>query len=112
MFVRGVIEAVDFEDKMRSRMKKEDRDLISKQPGVALDEDHIAGVMGKFHWSRGQDERGHYIAYYDKWDLEIPDAQSGVGKILDRGQRKLARPFELYDRLYYDPKTFRPLPGQ
>lgn len=56
-------------------------------------------VMGSYTLSRGSDERGYYISYYDKWDLKVPlEADGFIGK-----------PYEIYDRLYYDPKTFEPI---
>ena len=50
--------------------------------------------MGNYTLSEGQDEKGNYISYYDRWDLDIPGA-SIIGK-----------PFEIYDRIYYNPETF------
>lgn len=56
------------------------------------------GVLANFTLDRGQDERGPYISYYDRYDLDrVPLADRVVG-----------RPFELYDRLYYDPDTLEP----
>ncbi len=57
-----------------------------------------ANVMGAFSWSKGVDENGHYIAYYDKWDLSNPIEKISI----------IGKPFEIYDRLYYDPVTFEP----
>ena len=54
-------------------------------------------VMGNFQWTKGEDESGHYIAYYDRWDLDVP---------LERGEGFFGQPFEIYDRMYYDPITF------
>lgn len=64
------------------------------------------GVMGRYTISRGKDEKGSYVSYYDKWDLNpglITNNQeasefAGVGK-----------PFEIYGRIYYDPKTGEPV---
>jgi hypothetical protein len=58
-------------------------------------------VMGNYALSVGRDSRGPYISYHDRWDLEYPIN----GKLIDT---TAGRPFELYDRLYYDPKTFEP----
>ena len=57
----------------------------------------IHSVMGYFQWTKGEDVRGHYIAYYDRWDLDVP---------LERGEGFFGQPFEIYDRIYYDPVTF------
>jgi hypothetical protein len=58
--------------------------------------DRSTGVMGFYTLTKGQDEKGHYISYYDRWDLEgsIEGKEGVIGK-----------PFEIYDRIYYDPKT-------
>jgi hypothetical protein len=64
-----------------------------------IKKDQIAGIMGDYTMSIGEDEKGSYVSYYDKWDLDqIPIEKNGfVGK-----------PYEIYDRLYYDPETFEP----
>ena len=49
-----------------------------------------------FQWSKGEDEKGKYIAYYDIWDLNVPIEKDGKGA---------GKPFEIYDRIYYDPQT-------
>lgn len=54
-------------------------------------------VMGNFVIGKGKDERGTYISYYDKWDLDIP---------FEKGHGFFGKPFEIYDRIYYDPTTF------
>ncbi len=60
-------------------------------------EDKASGVMGHYTVSRGEDARGIYISYYDRWDLKGSlEGKKGV----------VGRPFEVYDRIYYDPKTF------
>lgn len=50
----------------------------------------------------GQDEKGSYVYYYDKWDF----AGGLANNILVKG---VGKPFEIYDRLYYDPMTFEPI---
>lgn len=54
--------------------------------------------LGRFQWTKGRDKRGPYIAYYDIWDLAANPFEGVIGK-----------PFEVYDRIYYDPKTFKPI---
>src|SRR3989344_178657 len=56
-------------------------------------------VMFPYKVSLGKDTKGSYISYYDKWDL----ASFLATNPLTRG---IGRPFEIYDRLYYDPITF------
>lgn len=57
-------------------------------------------ALGNLTLSKGQDEHGHFISLYDNWDLKVPGANTLIG-----------RPFEIYDRLYYDPRTLRPIEG-
>lgn len=45
------------------------------------------GVMGQFKIDRGEDERGKYVSYYDKWDM---------------AKKEFGKPFEIYDRVYYE----------
>lgn len=67
--------------------------------GRFVDNQRAGEPMGHFTWTRGADEKGSYISYYDKWNLDIPMEQDGF----------IGKPFEIYDRLYYDPATFEPL---
>lgn len=55
------------------------------------------GVMGEFTISLGQDEKGHYISYYDLWNLE---------KSVEGEKGLLGKSFEIYDRIHYDPNTY------
>lgn len=52
---------------------------------------------------RGRDSKGHYISIYDIYDLDVPGERSGRG---------FGRPFEIYDRIYYNPRTFQIVPEQ
>lgn len=68
-------------------------------------------VLGSFTIGLGEDEKGPYISYYDIWDFSPEVLEAGYGHI--PGIRKIAeqapgKPFEIYDRLYYDPETFEP----
>lgn len=65
-----------------------------QEPDVGYD------IMGTFSWSHGEDEHGPYLAYYDRWDLDQNPVEGREGKF--------GRPFEIYDRIYYDPRTFEP----
>lgn len=61
--------------------------------------DFSTEVMGVYTIGHGRDENGFYISYYDVWDLDIPIERDGF----------FGKPFEIYDRLYYDPETFEPI---
>ncbi len=53
-------------------------------------------TMYHFQWSKGEDQKGIYVAYYDIWDLNVPVEKNGF----------FGAPFEIYGRIYYNPETF------
>lgn len=73
----------------------------------------LSGYLGIHNLSRGRDEKGDYLSYYDKWDLNPLEGESKeihpskVSKIL-YGNIKgdvsmgIGNPVEFYDRLYFD----------
>jgi hypothetical protein len=56
----------------------------------------IETLLTHYTVSLGEDEKGTYLSYYDKWDLAVPTEESGRG---------FGRAFEIYDRIYYNPET-------
>jgi hypothetical protein len=64
-----------------------------------FEEDNMsAALLANFTLDKGEDEEGPYISLYDRYDLDrVPLADKVVGQ-----------PFEIYDRLYYDPETYEP----
>lgn len=56
-------------------------------------------ALRNFTYSKGQDDKGNYVSYYDKNDY---------GNILDL----VGEPFDIYGRIYYDPKTGQPIKKQ
>lgn len=69
-------------------------------------------VLGKYKVDTGVDEKGHYISYYDIWDLNpIPETGSdiidiGVGKVASYLTKKAGfKSPEIYGRIYYNPET-------
>lgn len=63
--------------------------------------DNYMGVMGHFTLSKGRDSSGPYVSYYDRWDLDQNPVEGREGRF--------GRPFEIYDRIYYDPITLKPV---
>lgn len=59
-------------------------------------------IMGNYTLSMSRDEKGHYISYYDIWDLHPLGKRLELSKILRAG-----KPFEIYGRIYFDPETRR-----
>lgn len=59
--------------------------------GKLIMQDDDFNVMGNFTLGRGSDEKGDYLSYYDRWDLDkIPLERRGI----------FGKPFEIYDRQY------------
>ncbi len=56
----------------------------------------VNNLLNNYTVSLGQDEKGCYISYYDKWDLNTSTENSGKG---------FGHAFEIYDRVYYNPET-------
>lgn len=72
----------------------------------------FGSVLGKYKLDKGVDDRGHYISYYDIWDLNpMPRTGSdfidtGVGKVAGYLTKKAGfKSPEIYGRIYYDPDT-------
>ena len=84
-------------------------DVSGPPEGLELDEwgntrGETGDVMGNYTLSAGEDERGPYISYYDKWDL---GPQVGPAHIRKAAQiSKAGKPFDIYGRMYYDPETY------
>mgnify|MGYP003132783467 FL=1 len=83
-------------------------DSVKKGEGSWLNRHGGGNVLGKFTMYKGKDEKGEYIDYYDKWNLDPFERKSGTtGKILNKGAtvaQNLAgiKPAEFYGRVYYD----------
>ena len=75
-------------------------------PADIVDEELSSDVMGSFTLSLGNDENGYYLSYYDIWDLE------GEKFGIEGEEGFFGKPFEIYDRIYYDPVTFEILPRE
>lgn len=51
------------------------------------------GALGDFTVSRGKDEKGEYLSYYDLWDVNPKRSHKAE-------ERGFAKPYEIYDRIY------------
>jgi len=96
------LQEVQERSKMIRRMAKRLDDKLSGMWG-----DQVGGpyhtysdVLGTFTLDKGEDERGPYLSYYDKYDLAHLPAQIA----------KVGQPFDVYGRMYYDPETYEYLP--
>jgi hypothetical protein len=90
-----------YEDEIRQDLfERRNADFIkSKDKFRQVRGSHIADASLKdYQYSKGEDEKGSYIAYYDVNDY---------GNILDILPN--ANPFEIYGRIYYDKKTGKPI---
>lgn len=71
-----------------------------------LDEGYtfLGGVLGEYKINKGEDEKGIYYSYYDKWDLNPLDhlyANKKINKLVDKITRAAGiTPPEIYGRVY------------
>jgi len=65
---------------------------------------YAGGVLGEFKIQEGEDEKGKYYSYYDKWDLNPFDHKYGnkkINKLVDKITRAAGiTPPEIYGRVY------------
>jgi uncharacterized membrane protein (UPF0127 family) len=66
-------------------------------------------VLGNYTLDKGQDDKGHYISYYDIWDLD--PFKDKTRKAVSDAVQNIAgvRSPEVYGRIYYDPETGKPI---
>jgi len=66
-------------------------------------------VLGNYTLDKGQDDKGHYISYYDIWDLD--PFKDKTRKVVSDAVQSIAgvRSPEVYGRIYYDPETGKPI---
>ena len=73
--------------------------------------------LGRATFDFGEDEKGPYISYYDKWDLNPLSGKSSAIKLGKAGDEFItglsetfgATPPEVYGRIYFDKKTGKPI---
>ena len=67
---------------------------------------HHSNAIGRYKISEGKDDKGHFIQYYDKFDQGTGSGNIATS-IYDfvEGVTNARKPFEIYDRIYYNPKT-------
>ena len=75
---------------------------IREAGGNKVFNDWDTALLGDFTMSEGSDEKGPYVSYYDKWDLDHKMAR-GLASLTGIGKN----PPEIYGRSYYDPETFK-----
>ena len=76
--------------------------------------------LGKATFDFGEDEKGPYISYYDKWDLNPLSGKSSAVKMGKSGDDFVAgiteslgaTPPEVYGRIYFDKKTGKPVDAE
>lgn len=109
----------DFENYVNSAksseiLRKDGKVVRGETGGVKT---QVAG-LGTANVSYGEDARGPYVSYYDKWDI---DPSSGMyseksGVVSDYAKKTGAailgagsKPPEIYGRIYFDKKTGKPI---
>ena len=118
-YVPNYLRAADY--KSRGYKADEDGNYIGdgkNLPDLLLEKDPYGDVLGNFTLNKGVDEKGHYISYYDKWDvnpLSSKKSQGDATSIMSRGLDDAIQsavgitPAEVYGRVYYDPETGQPI---
>ena len=72
-------------------------DNLTKAPPTLINFQN--DIMGHYKTSIGSDERGNYMSYYDKWDLNPKKVKNPItGKEIPTD---IGKPFEIYDRVYF-----------
>ena len=63
-------------------------------------------VLGNYTMNLGEDDKGKYVSYYDKWDLDPYQRKGGAMDMVSTIFQKAAgvQPAEAYGRVYYDSK--------
>jgi hypothetical protein len=98
---------------------KKDLEAALSSAGVKADIGYQATMtgLGKATFDFGEDEKGPYISYYDKWDLNPLSGKSSGVKLGKAGDEFItglsetfgATPPEVYGRIYFDKKTGKPI---
>lgn len=75
----------------------------TNHPPIALNKTAISNVLmnyglGTHTISRGKDNKGEYVSYYDLWDM-APTTKSAGNKDESMG---IGKPIHIYDRVYLD----------
>ena len=96
---------------------RKNMDYLSDQKSFYTNEDskksstNMGGVLGRYTLSKGEDEKGKYVAYYDKYDFNPFDYNKypggeGLSKAYDKTLEFFGMDApEIYGRVYYDEKT-------
>ena len=94
---------------------------LSLGEGFSVDElikrNTYSNVLGNYTLDKGEDKKGSYLSYYDKWDVNpLSDLNPGRGAdYISRGLENAIQsvvglnPTEIYGRIYYDPETGKPI---
>jgi hypothetical protein len=98
---------------------KKDLEAALSRAGQKADIGYQATMtgLGRATFDFGEDEKGPYISYYDKWDLNPLSGKSSAIKLGKAGDDFItglsetfgATPPEVYGRIYFDKKTGKPI---
>jgi hypothetical protein len=73
-----------------------------KQQDEVFQMNDIYGRLGTFTVNRGEDARGKYISYYDKYDINpYKGVYSPFNSKKEDISMGIGKPYEIYDRIYY-----------
>ena len=67
---------------------------------------HHSNAIGRYKISEGEDDKGHFIQYYDQFDQGTGSGGMGIYDFIE-DVTNVRKPFEIYDRIYYNPRTMK-----
>lgn len=83
--------------------------IVEDAKNLKIGENKLSSALNMFLGNhtigRGYDDKGEYVSYYDKWDLNPLYGTSGLNlpKIFDfDASFGIGKPVEIYDRIYLD----------
>lgn len=99
------------EESLRKKLDQGGLEAIDKMVEAGPGRYGDKNTLGHFTVAKGQDDKGHYISYYDVWDLNPISKGPGALRTLENAGQSLLglETPEVYGRIYYDPETGKPI---
>ena len=99
------------EEGLRKELDQNGLEAIDKMVKAGPGRHGGKNTLGNFTVAKGQDDKGHYISYYDIWDLNPISKGPGALRTLENAGQSLLglETPEVYGRIYYNPETGKPI---
>lgn len=91
------IEQIELEKRGNNRNAAQWKDRIINEDTIGVNDwRHPLGhALGRYFVSKGKDDKGEYLSYYDEFDVNQPGEKKSIGDRIGA-----TKPFEIYDRIY------------